>query len=70
MRKIGVLLALSLVLMSVRADDFGMWTDIGFGQNLGVRGLSADVDFAAIIACVVLTDGVQASAWAIACVLI
>lgn len=45
MRKIGVLLALSLVLMSVRADDFGMWTDIGFGQNLGVRGLSADVDF-------------------------
>lgn len=45
MRKIGVLLALSLVLMSVRADDFGMWTDIGFGQNLGVRDLSADVDF-------------------------
>lgn len=45
MRKIGVLLALSLVLMSVRADDFGMWTGIGFGQNLGVRDLSADVDF-------------------------
>lgn len=44
MKRIGVMLLLALSMLGARADDFGLWTGIGFGQNLGVKGLDADFD--------------------------
>lgn len=44
MKKFGFVLLLALVVMGAKADDFGMWSSIGVGQNLGVKGLSADAD--------------------------
>lgn len=44
MKKLTIVLMLALAVMGVKADDFGLWTGIGVGQNLGVRGLNADLD--------------------------
>ena len=44
MKKISLLLVLALVMLGARAEDFGMWAGVGFGQNLGVKGLDANLD--------------------------
>lgn len=44
MKKIGITIMLFLLVIGVKADDFGLWTGVGLGQNLGVKGLSAEVD--------------------------
>lgn len=44
MKKLCILLVLALVMSGARAEDFGMWTGVGFGQNLGVKGLDANLD--------------------------
>lgn len=59
MKKFGLIAALALVVLgSAKAqtfngslpgkegtsDDFGLWSGVGFSQNLGVKGLSAELD--------------------------
>lgn len=44
MKKISFVFAMSLAVLAVRGDDFGMWSEIGLTQNLGVKGLSASAD--------------------------
>jgi len=44
MKKITVILLVAIAVLGAKADDFGLWTGVGFGQNLGVKGLSADAE--------------------------
>ena len=45
MKKICLVVALSLVMLGAKADDFGGWANVGLEQNLGVKGLDANLDF-------------------------
>lgn len=44
MKRLSIIFLLTLAMMGVRADNFGLWSEIGLKQNLGVRGLSGSVD--------------------------
>ena len=41
---IALLLTTSIV-TATRAEDFGIWSDVSVSQNLGVRGLSAEIGY-------------------------
>ena len=45
MKKITLLLAFALAILGAKADDFGLWSEVGISQNLGVRGLSAELGY-------------------------
>lgn len=45
MKKIFLVAVLSLVMLGAKADDFGGWANVGLEQNLGVKGLNANLDF-------------------------
>ncbi|MBO4593331.1 MAG: DUF2490 domain-containing protein [Bacteroidaceae bacterium] len=45
MKKITLLLSFALAIMGAKADDFGLWSEVGISQNLGVRGLSAELGY-------------------------
>ena len=38
-------MALGLCAFAVHAEDFGLWSEVGMSQNLGVKGLSADLGY-------------------------
>ncbi len=44
MKRINIIFALSLAVLAVRADDFGLWSGVGLGQKLGSTGLSASAE--------------------------
>ncbi len=44
MKRLSVIFALSLAVLAAKADDFGLWSEVGLGQKLGTTGLSASAD--------------------------
>lgn len=45
MKKLLAALVMAGAVAIAHAEDFGLWTEVGISQNLGVRGLSADLGY-------------------------
>ena len=45
MKKLLAILIIASVIGAAKAENFGLWTDVGLSQNLGVRGLSAEIGY-------------------------
>ena len=45
MKKLLAALVIAGAVATAHAEDFGLWTEVGISQNLGVRGLSADLGY-------------------------
>lgn len=43
MKRLLFIFALATMMIGAKADDFGLWTDVNFEQNLGVKGLDANI---------------------------
>ena len=45
MKKLLAILIVASSIIAGKAEDFGLWTDVGISQNLGVKGLSAEIGY-------------------------